>query len=576
MRWVQFILDDLKPAFGGIPTFCEDPDRLLELSPVREALRAAGMTIQEWDGCPDTLERLKELGSDDKPLLLVSDPTLRHLVEARLTDFRWESISIGEMMPKFHHGVVRAVPTEQWDTLLRLHDQERSPRSPQETAVLIGRALFGVDPEYLKFGNGWLRLLVRVGVAGESLPEPIAAAVAVAAPVPTYLNGFCTTEILTDPAAARAALATAKETDPHLLDAAGPSEQLLLEQMHVAERRRGSYQASPSAPDLLAHWERAAHSPLGVLEFGEVYCNAVAEGLVTEEVRLEVNTRFVPWLMGNYGTIQSAPNPQLLRLSRLVETLDAECGEQKLLLVVVDALGLPAWSVVKEIWRSEGVIGGYRTRVALAVVPTITALSRRAIFEGKLPSQSSSKPHSAALERRLWADRFGDGEYFTVDENLGFSDCMDKGRPRVCVVDVTWDKLGHHINPSILPAAQAARTWAVNTPLRQFMRHALDGGYRVIITADHGQVECVGQGRPNVGDLPEERSKRVLLFADESTARSFETETRFGFRPTGMPLDRYPLFPAGFTSFDQKGAVSVSHGGLSLEETLVPVAEVLA
>src|ERR1019366_5009827 len=111
-------------------------------------------------------------------------------------------------------------------------------------------------------------------------------------------------------------------------------------------------------------------------------------------------------------------------------------------------------------------------------------------FEGKLPSQFSSEAHSPSLERKLWAQRYGgNGDYFSVGEATGFADSLAKGKPRICVVDVSWDKRGHSIDPRTDSVSDAANTWAGRTPLRDMIRNALQAGYKVVLTADHGQVE---------------------------------------------------------------------------------------
>jgi hypothetical protein len=162
-RWVNELVAPLVPSFGGIVTFCEDPDGLLEHPEVREALRTQGMTLGDWDGSADALAYWTHLAEDQKPLLVVGIAK-RHIADTFLHDFRWETVSVGGLMPRFYAEVVKSIPTVLWDRLLTLHDQERYKRPPQETAVLIGRALYGADPEYLRHGDGWAALLLRIAL----------------------------------------------------------------------------------------------------------------------------------------------------------------------------------------------------------------------------------------------------------------------------------------------------------------------------------------------------------------------------------------------------------------------------
>ena len=67
-----------------------------------------------------------------------------------------------------------------------------------------------------------------------------------------------------------------------------------------------------------------------------------------------------------------------------------------------------------------------------------------------------------------------------------------------------------------------------------------------------------------------------MIFSDNTLCHSFENEWSRAFRPAGLPADVFPLFARDHSSFDIKDAQTVSHGGLSLDEVLVPVAEVFA
>jgi hypothetical protein len=577
MRWIDAIVDDLRPRFGGIPTFVEDPDHLLEVAEVREALRACGMTLSDWNGHPAALIPLKSLHDAEMPLLLVGDSGGRHIVEACLHDFRWEIVSVGALMPRFAPDVVKQVPTTLWDSLLTLHEEARQPRAPVETALLIGRALYGVDLEFLRHGDGWIRLLTHIAVAEEPLPLPIARAIVDTMPPPW--PEIAQPEILADPANTRAALRAIVDARPGLYDRASRAEQLLL-----AELRRDYAYAPPTAPpDLLCLWEQSCQKPQDVLQFGLTYAQANNASPLPEALRLDINGRFVSWLKQNYSMLLSTPNPAVLRLPKLLDTLDAEYADERTVLFVVDALSLSAWERVRQRWQTDGFIAGAATRAAFAVLPTITSLSRRALFEGKLPSQFSPDTHSPALERKLWTARYGaHGDYYSVGEATGFSDSLAKGRTRLCVVDISWDKRGHSIDPRTDSIADAANTWAGRTPLRMMVQSALAAGYKVLLTADHGQVECIGKGRLNVGVLSEERSKRVALFNDKTVCNNAmkdginQKDWTDSFRPMGLAQDMFPLFAADFHSFDLKDSATVSHGGLSLDEALVPVAEVWA
>ena len=573
MTWIRCIINDLVPTFGGIPTFCEDPDGLLQTPVVREALRQAGMTIIDWDGSWNRLSLLEALSDDDKPLLIVPDGSLRHVIEARFPDHRWETISIGEIFSKFPHDLVKSIPQRYWDRLHRLQEQIHRSLSQTEAAETIARAIYGIDPLYLAINDGWVRTLAEVALSTEGLPMPLAAA------LQQHLassNGFhVTADVLADPPMARATLLTI------MREASGQFRQLPLASQVLLDRVRqegnceepGSWTGAGAFSESLS----GDASALECLAFGLKYGEASAMGKLQQDEKLAANHAFIGWVQKNYGTVLSSLNPDVLKITSLVKTFDARYADERLLFLMVDCLSLPAWHAVETVWRQDGIIGKQTaTRAAFAIIPTLTSFSRRAFFEGKPPAQFDVNKPSARYERILWQQRFShDGEYFSADERSGLLDAFALGRKRICVVDVSWDDCAHAIDPRFSTIRETAIAWATRTELRSLIQEAYQYGYRIILTADHGHVRCDGIGRAEAGDLTEERSKRVLLFNNQALSQRYAGEHTMAYQPAGLPQTCWPVFATNFAAFEQAGVACVSHGGMSIEEVFVPVVEVM-
>lgn len=574
MRWVDAIVQSVRPAFGGIPTFCVDHDHLLDKPELREALRAAGMSIHDWDMQEASLARFQHLSDDDRPLVVVPDTGKRHVVESCIANHAWVTIGIADLMPKFPRELVLSVPTTKWDVLMAIHDGVRSPRSLHDAALLIGRSLYGIDPEYLVHGDGWLHVLCRIALDGEGVPDDIATAVCDVVAPPNWLTVESALASLCDPAAARQVVLTYVSERPEALETAQRSVQVMISEMR---RPRAAEHTDGRHEDIRDDWERSCDSPAAVLRFAIRYGEARSAGAVSDEDWDYIDGRFTEWVQKTYGIMLNSPNPEVLRTVRLLDDLDSEVGSDRLMLVVIDALSLQAWPQIRDRWISHGAIGRAETRAAFAVLPTITSFGRRALFEGRQPSQFGREPHSQRLERRLWSERYGgSGEYLEAGEESGIREAIMRGRERVCVVDVTWDKRGHAVDPSVDSIIDAARVWAAKSRCGAHVHTALNAGYRVFVTSDHGQVECRGIGRLDVGTIPEEKCKRVIWFNNPEVSASYAREGTLSYRPTGLPKGVCPLFALGRASFDILGAQAVSHGGLSLDELIVPVVEVFA
>lgn len=571
-RWVRQIVQRLKPAFGGTPVFCEDPDGLLEQGEVREAFLKSGMQLDFWDGELEALERWKCLPDDLELLIVVAEGAPRHQVERHLQNHLWLAIGVADLFGKFDPDIVQAVPVERWDALLELHDEERPHATTEQTALMVARALYGMDVRYMRLEEDWVDRLLEVAVDGKGIPLRVVrgalSALSIGLPVETEQLA----EGLSDPSNARLVSHEWLSERQELSEKLQRSHRILLDylQKQVSEQAQ---RVAPAVP-LLDSWREKSGSIPGVLKFAIEYGQAQANGQVSSNLQREINDLFTSWIRDTYSQVLSTNHPEVFRLHRLLDHLDEEVGAGRFVLFVVDALGLHPWFVVESTWQSDGLIAGADVNAAFAILPTVTSYSRRALFEGKLPSQFGPGHHGQQLERKLWKQRFGEaGTYATTKEPTLISDAMARGQSRICLVDVEWDKLGHSLDPGFISISDAAAGWAGNTPLRDVIREALSNGYRVFLTADHGQLACTGKGRLGAGSFPEERSKRVAIFDSEQLFRQHADEGISVFQPMGLPHGRHVLFAPDLTSFDLDKAVGVSHGGMSIDEVCVPFVE---
>ena len=100
----------------------------------------------------------------------------------------------------------------------------------------------------------------------------------------------------------------------------------------------------------------------------------------------------------------------------------------------------------------------------------------------------------------------------------------------------------------------------------------LGRGFEVILTADHGNVEGLGIGKPNVGATADERGERVHVFSD-ALLRSNVAEKYPGsleWPCVGLPDDYLALIAPPVRAFIGEGKRTVAHGGICIEEVIVP------
>jgi hypothetical protein len=124
--------------------------------------------------------------------------------------------------------------------------------------------------------------------------------------------------------------------------------------------------------------------------------------------------------------------------------------------------------------------------------------------------------------------------------------------------------------------ANQITTWCESGFVARLFDLLLAKGYQVYLTADHGNVEAVGIGRPNQGVMAETRGERVRVYrSDTLLAESAATCTgSITLDIAGLPANFMPLFAGGRTAFVPQGEQLVVHGGISVEEMIVPFVQV--
>ena len=104
----------------------------------------------------------------------------------------------------------------------------------------------------------------------------------------------------------------------------------------------------------------------------------------------------------------------------------------------------------------------------------------------------------------------------------------------------------------------------------------LDRGFHIYLTSDHGNIEAAGCGRPAEGAVADLRGERVRIYPD-AILRSKVRErflTAIEWEPVGLPDDYLALLAPGRRAFVHEKERIVSHGGISVEELIVPLVQI--
>src|SRR5271157_1336499 len=172
----------------------------------------------------------------------------------------------------------------------------------------------------------------------------------------------------------------------------------------------------------------------------------------SETLRTQVDSAFTTWLLKRYAGLVSLPPVPPVMLHHLPRFLACQISENrnsKIALIVMDGLAMDQWLVVRNTLSLKQPSLRFREQGVFAWVPSLTSVSRQAVFAGKAPIFFPGSIHTTDREpvlwMQFWADQgfapnevvyvkgLGDGNLDAVSESI----CQ----PRVKIAGLVVDKV---------------------------------------------------------------------------------------------------------------------------------------
>lgn len=340
-------------------------------------------------------------------------------------------------------------------------------------------------------------------------------------------------------------------------------------------------------------WLRFARgwAELTVLAYTPEDGPAVAEANEAfQELRLQVDAAFAAWLGRRYAGLSNLPPVLPVMVHHIPRALAHQLGAQaggRLALIIIDGLSLDQWTVVRDTLLSRRPRLRFREGAVFAWIPTVTSLSRQAILAGRPPALFPQSIYTTDKEEALWAQFWADQGLASKEAILlkgsgvydleRVAELLSYSRTKVVglVIDKV-DRIMHGMELGTAGMYNQVRQWARQPYLADFLEFLLESGFQVFLTSDHGNIEAEGCGRPAEGAVADLRGERVRIYAD-AVLRD-KVHARFPgsvkWPPLGLPENYLPLIAPGRRAFAPEGKRIVCHGGLSLEEVIVPFIQV--
>ena len=342
--------------------------------------------------------------------------------------------------------------------------------------------------------------------------------------------------------------------------------------------------------DWLAFARRWAH--VNALVFGHDG-GSVAEDTLARyrSVRDRIDIAFTAWLKERFGTLHNQPPlPPVLthHVPRMLARTLEESADAKVAMVLMDGLSLDQWATVRGVLADQRPSLRFREDALFAWIPTLTMVSRQACFSGRPPLYFPTSIHTTDREpsawRRFWLDEGLPAAAVDFAKNLRDHPQLDHvaelvSHPRMralgLVVDAV-DRIMHGMTLGQPGMHNQVLQWTRQGFLAGLLDLLVEHGFTVFLTSDHGNIETRGCGRPAEGSAADLRGERVRVFPDP--ALRAQVKERFPdsivWPPVGLPDDYFALIAPGRSSFVRASEQPVAHGGITLEEVVVPLVQI--
>ncbi len=284
---------------------------------------------------------------------------------------------------------------------------------------------------------------------------------------------------------------------------------------------------------------------------------------------------FVDYILSDFGKLSAemAEDTPVL-VSRAMDYMHDR--SKKFAIIVMDGMSEFDWKILS---RSFGDIK-YEVSHAMAMIPTVTSISRQCLLSNKFPRELKN-PWNQSKEKKEFVDCARSMGYADAQIGYGRGYEAEFGAAVSCAAIIINDvddmvhgqlqgRAGMY-NDITLLMQQGKLAGIVQRMLRR--------GFDVYISADHGNVPCTGRGKlMKSGVETETKSHRMVVLKDFADKSAILEKYPGIIEYPGYYLDKdftYLICGIG-SSFDAKGEEVMNHGGITIDEVIVPFIKIKA
>jgi CheY-like chemotaxis protein len=343
------------------------------------------------------------------------------------------------------------------------------------------------------------------------------------------------------------------------------------------------------------------------LEFKGIEDQGMRE--ILDAQRKEANDLFCRFIENNYEDWFNGQEEAPDMVHHLLKEQVFPLLNERVFLMVIDNLRYDQWQILKPIISNYFNIE--KEEIVYSILPSATHYARNALFAGLMPSEIEKRFPNLWLNeedeggKNMQEAAFLEGNLKRNGKNVKWSyhkiTNLDAGKKLVDQFHTLWDNQLNAIVYNFVDMLSHARTemdmikelaadeaayrsltlsWFEHSPLQEMFKKIAEKGGKVVITTDHGTVRVTNPVKI-VGD----RSTNTNLRYKTGRNLSYKDKEVFTIKhpdKVGLPKSSlsaefvftreqdYFVYPNNYNHFVNYYNDTFQHGGISMEELLIP------
>jgi hypothetical protein len=291
-----------------------------------------------------------------------------------------------------------------------------------------------------------------------------------------------------------------------------------------------------------------------------------------EALNSRVTEAFNDFILKEYGKLSGISYYKApVLLNKCLDHIFLRNGEQqeKNAIIVMDGMSLENWLTIAKEFKNIN----YNTNLVFALIPTITSVSRQSLLSGKLPVELVT-PFNLSKEKSLFINKCIENGYKEdqIKYFRGYDIDISRSDKCICVIINDVDDLVHGQIQGKQGMYNDITYLARNSRLQNLIKKLCRDRFNVYITSDHGNTPstCIGNP-PGNGVEVESKCKRALIYKDFADyEKIMEKFNLIKYPATFLPKEYNYLVCNSSEAFGVKGREIMTHGGINIEEVIVP------